>query len=188
MPFMLLIVFGIIDFGAMYNDITNSDRVAGRCPPRSSRQWVLPGFTHGRILPGLGSHTVDEPQDRDPRAADRPRPPRQHHGAGVLCEQPTPGVDHVTVNLSYTANSLTGFLSYLNNITQTSKSIMRLEQMPTYTRTRRHARKTPTAARTRRRRHGADIGAASGHGSSPSPRSSWTSRPHSRETSGSDSR
>jgi TadE-like protein len=137
LPLLLMLVLGIIDFGAVFNSyhelrsasrdgarvaVVNNgcfpgspDNLPARCPPGNPAQQLtnLKADIRARAT-GLA--------DRNTIAIEVCYP-----------TAPTVGVHNVEVRLTYPASSLTGFFGFLlNGITLESKAVMRLEQLPTF--------------------------------------------------------
>ncbi|MDQ2943585.1 MAG: pilus assembly protein [Candidatus Dormibacteraeota bacterium] len=135
LPILILLLFGIIDFGAVFNsylEVRSTSREGARlaavdngCFPGSYEAATARCTATGAAqLTTLKTDTLS----RATGIADR-------SGLAVtVCypDNPRVGTDNVTVKITYQAISLTGFFAMLNGVTLESSAMMRLEQTPTF--------------------------------------------------------
>jgi Flp pilus assembly protein TadG len=136
LPIIFMLVFGIIDFGTAYNqshELRATAREGARiaavdngCFPGS------PDASTARCTASSSTQLAALKTDTRARAAGLADP----NTITVTVCYPSPvvvGSSNVTITVTYPLKSVTGFFgALLNNRVLTGKSVMRLEQMPTY--------------------------------------------------------
>jgi len=135
MPLLLVLILGIIDFGAVfnsYNEIRSAARDGARLAAVDNACFpASPDFGTARCPTGAAVQLANLKADTVARAtglADTASVSTRVCYAGT-----TVGTSAVTVEVSYPARSLTGFFGWLfDGTTLTSDGVMRLEQSPTY--------------------------------------------------------
>lgn len=127
-PLALLLVFGIIEFGFAFNQ-----NLELRSASREGARLAV-------VDNGCAGHACSRSADRQRDAliaATRAKAYGLANSASIKISVDytgtTVGTDTVSVCLNYTVHSITGiFKPILNNVVLRSKSVMRLEQKPTF--------------------------------------------------------
>ena len=131
-PLLFLILFGIIDFGYVFNsyhEIRSASRDGARLAVVDN--GCFPGGPNAAC--GTAAQQLAQLKvDTKTRAQGLANPGNMTlefcYPTGAIV-----GTSNVTVTLSYPAGSITGFLGWaLNNVTLRSTAVMRLEQAPTF--------------------------------------------------------
>jgi TadE-like protein len=140
LPLLLMLVLGIIDFGAVFNsyhELRSASRDGARVAVVDN--GCFPGSVDNTPLRCPAGNTVQQLANlkADIRARATGLADRNTIAIEVcypaILPHPLVGVDNVEVRLTYPASSLTGFFGFLlNGITLESKAVMRLEQAPTF--------------------------------------------------------
>ena len=137
-PLLIFLLFGIIDFGAVFaswQELRSASRDGARLAVVSNA--CFPGSPDS----GTARCTASSDQQREDLKSDaRDRATGLVNAADVTIQVCYPsgarvGRDNVTLTMDYPVRSMTGFFGFIiNGITLESTAVMRLEQVPTFSR------------------------------------------------------
>ena len=134
LPLLIVIVFGIIDFGALfssYNGMREAATAGARLAAVDNECFPgSPDFGTARCPAAPAAQLANLKTDTIARS---PGLATASVSVRVCYDEATVGTSSVTVEVSYPARSLTGFFGWLfTGTTLTADGVMPLEHQPTY--------------------------------------------------------